>query len=146
MPWWMAKLTYWDAKHARWSVFNGYSKVPRVWGVGARGNVIVMPLFLCVALLNYGGSSNDLVFILIGAGGVLFSLAQFPLGTALKQNLGSCRKYLGIALAIEAHLILAFHYLPGGNALAGFLSLAVALAIGVMWLYYSDEGKRYSKG
>lgn len=140
MPWWMAKLTHWDAKHARWSVFNGYSKVPRIWGAGARGSVIVMPLFLCAALLNYGGSNNDLVFILIGVGGVLFSLAQSPLGTALKQNLGSCRKYLGSALVIEALLILGFHYLPGGNALAGFLSLVVAVAIGVMWLYYSDEG------
>lgn len=145
MPWWMAKLTHWDAKHARWSVFNGYSKVRRIWGAGARGNVIVMPLFLCAALLNYGGSNNDLVFILTGVGGVLFSLSLCPLGTALKQNLGSCRRYLGIALVIEALLILGFHYLPSGNALAGFLSLVVAIAIGVMSLYYSDEGHLYLK-
>ncbi len=93
--------------------------------------MIVMPLFLCAAPLNYGGSNNDLVFILIGVGGVMFSFSLFPLGTALKQNLGSCRKYLGVAAATEALLILGFHYLPGGNGLAGFLSLVVAIAIGV---------------
>lgn len=111
---------------------GAYLTAIRKWGAGARGNVIVMPLFLCAALLNYGGSNNDLVFILTGVGGVLFSLAQFHLGTALKQNLGLCRKYLGSALVIEALLILAFHYLPSGTALAGFLSLVVAIAIGVI--------------